>query len=204
MSHDGRHIFRLADHALQRVVEQIGDEQWPMTMPPDFARSESERPVTLREIVNYHAYDDAWVPEMLAGRTMGEVGKDRFQGDLLGDDPKASFAALVAKACAAVQELNDLQRTVHCSYGDFPAQEYLRHITGFRGLRANDIAKAIGVDPTLPDELVKGLWEQMAPDAEELRAIGVFGPKVDVPESASLQDRLLGLTGRQPNGTGPV
>jgi len=28
----------------------------------------------------------------------------------------------------------------------------------------------------------------------------VIGPKVDVPADASLQDRLLGLTGRQPDG----
>ena len=48
---------------------------------------------TLREIIGYHAYDDAWVPDMLAGRTMAEVGADAFKGDLLGDDPKAAFAA---------------------------------------------------------------------------------------------------------------
>jgi hypothetical protein len=28
--------------------------------------------------------------------------------------------------------------------------------------------------------------------------MGVFGAAVEVPESAPLQDRLLGLTGRQP------
>ncbi len=200
MSHDERRIFVLADQALQRVVDQIGDGQWQMNMPAEFQRRQTDKPVTLREIINYHAYDDAWVPDMLAGSTMAEVGQDKFQGDLLGDDPKASFAALVAQACAAVQGLDDFQRTVHCSFGDYSAQEYLWQISGFRGLRANDIAKVIGVDPTLPDELVEGLWTQIEPQAEELRTIGVFGPKVQIPESASLQDRLLGLTGRQPNG----
>ncbi|MBJ7603221.1 MAG: hypothetical protein JF888_08560 [Candidatus Dormibacteraeota bacterium] len=200
MSHYERRVFVLADQALQRVVDQIGDGQWQMNMPADFQRRQSDKPVTLREIINYHAYDDAWVPDMLAGSTMAEAGQDKFQGDLLGDDPKASFATLVAKACAAVQGLDDFQRTVHCSFGDFSAQEYLWQITGFRGMRANDIAKVIGVDPTLPDELVEGIWAEIEPHAEEWRAIGVFGPKVQVPESASLQDRLLGLTGRQPNG----
>ncbi|MDQ6897960.1 MAG: TIGR03086 family protein [Candidatus Dormibacteraeota bacterium] len=199
MSHDERRVFVLADQALQRVVDQIGDGQWQMNMPADFRRRQSDKPVTLREIINYLAYEDAWVPYMLAGSTMAEVGQDKFQGDLLGDDPKASFAALVAQACAAVQGLDDFQRTVHCSFGDFSAQEYLWQITGFRGMRANDIAKVIGVDPTLPDELVEGLWEQIEPHAEEWRAIGVFGPKVEVAESATRQDRLLGLTGRQPN-----
>jgi uncharacterized protein (TIGR03086 family) len=128
------------------------------------------------------------------------VGKEAFEGDLLGDDPKASFAAIVEKACAAAEALGaeNLGRTVHCSFGDFPAREYLWQITSFRGLRAHDIAKAIGADTRLPADLVQGMWDQLAPIAEEWRKIGVFGPKVDVPDSAPLQDRLLALTGRQP------
>jgi len=57
----------------------------------------------------------------------------------------------------------------------------------------------IGVDTALPADLVAGLWEELEPHAEQWRQIGVFGPKVDVPASASLQDRLLGLTGRPPD-----
>jgi hypothetical protein len=56
----------------------------------------------------------------------------------------------------------------------------------------------IGVDPNLPDELVQGLWAEISPHAEEWRAIGVFPPAVAVPDDAPLQDRLLGLTGRDP------
>jgi len=192
-------VFVLADRTLRGVVEQIRDEQWDMTMPKDFAmRATPDRPITLREVINYHAYDDAWVPDMLAGRTMDEVGKDMFQGDLLDDDPKGNFAAIVDKACAAAQGLTDLERTVHCSFGDFPARDYLLQTNMFRGLRSHDIAKVIGTDSRLPDALVQGLWDELSPIAEDWRAIGIFGPKIEVPADASLQDRLLGLTGRQP------
>jgi len=192
-------VFVLADRTLQGVVEQIRDEQWDMVMPAEFATSGApDRPITLREVINYHAYDDAWVPDMLAGRTMDEVGQEAFKGDLLGDDPKSSFAALVEKACAAAQGLTEPERTVHCSFGDFPAREYLWQVNSFRGLRAHDIARVIGADTRLPAALVQGLWDELAPHAEEWRAIGVFGPKVEVPDDAPLQDRLLGLTGRQP------
>src|SRR5919112_848168 len=134
-----------------------------MVMPPDFATSGVEGPITLREVINYHAYDDAWVPDMLAGRTMDEVGREAFKGDLLGDDPKASFAAIVDKACAAAQALGEenLGRTVHCSFGDFPAREYLWQITSFRALRAHDIAKVIGADTRLPADLVQGMLDQL-------------------------------------------
>ncbi len=192
-------VFVLADQTLNAVVAQIRDDQWSMTMPESFSTRRTDQRPTLREIVDYHAYDDAWVPDMLAGRTMDEVGRDKFKGDLLGDDRRASFAAIVDRACAAARELDDLGRVVHCSFGDYPAREYLWQINGFRGLRAHDLAKVIGVDPDLPGELVQGLWEEISPNAEEWRAIGVFPPAVPVPDDAPLQDRLLGLTGRDPN-----
>jgi len=191
-------VFVLAEQALQNVIDGVRDDQWAMEMPPTFARRGQSR-VTLREIVNYHAYDDAWVPDMLAGRTMEEAGRTKLDGDLLGDDPKGSFAAIVAAACAAALGLDDLDRTVHCSFGDFTAREYFWQINGFRGLRAHDIACVIGVDSTLPDALARGLWEEISPHAEEWRAIGVFGPAVAVPDDTSLQAKLLGLTGRTPS-----
>ncbi len=190
-------VFLLAERALQNVIDQIRDDQWAMEMPPSFARR-NQSTVTLREIVSYHAYDDAWVPDMLAGKTMDEAGKTKFDGDLLGDDPKANFAKIVEAACAAASELDDLGRTVHCSFGDYPAREYFWQINGFRGLRAHDIACVIGVDSDLPVELVQGLWDEISPHAEEWRSIGVFPPAVEVPEDAPLQAKLLGITGRQP------
>ena len=163
-------------------------------MPDDMTR----RPgTTLLQTINYHAYDDAWVPEVLAGKTIEEVGT-RWDGDLLGDHPKLNFAAIVETAALTVRAFDDLDKTVHLSYGDFPAREYLKHITSFRGLRVYDIACFIGADTAMPDDLVQGLWDEIAADAEQWRQMGVFGPAVAVPETAPLQDRLLGLTGRRP------
>jgi len=188
----------LADRALDGVIAQVRDDQWAMEMPEGFfTRATDHRPV-LREVVNYHAYDDAWVPDMLAGRTMDEVGRERFRGDLLGDDPKGSFAAIVERACAAALALEDLDRTVHCSFGDFPARGYLWQVTSFRAFRTHDLARVLGVDPTLPPDLVQGLWDEFVPRAEEMRRIGVFRQPVPVPDDAPLQDRLVALTGRRP------
>jgi uncharacterized protein (TIGR03086 family) len=195
---DEPQVFVLADRALERVVAQISDDQWGMELPESFMTRRMDHRPTLREIVAYHAYDDAWVPDMLAGRTMDEAGRDKFDGDLLGDDPHASFSAIVERACAAADDVEDLDRVVHCSFGDFPARHYFWQINQFRGLRAHDIAKVIGIEPDLPAELVQGLWDEVSPHAEEWRAIGVFPAAVPVPEDAPLLDRLLGLTGRPP------
>src|SRR5579864_3283206 len=156
-------VFVLADRTLHGVVQRIRDDQWSMLMPDSFLTRASDHRPTLREIINYHAYDDAWVPDMLAGRTMQEVGDDAFKGDLLGDAPRENFAKIVDTACAAAQALTDLDRTVHCSFGDFSAREYFWQINMFRGLRAHDIGRVLGIDPHLPSELVQGIWEEISP-----------------------------------------
>lgn len=196
-------LFALADRRLNEVVQQIGDEQWSLPIPEwiRLASTPDRSAMTLRTLVNYHAYDDIWVPDVLSGRTMAEVGADRWKGeDLLGADPKGSFARIVDAAVAAAGSLRpeDLQRTAHLSFGDFTVQEYFWQITQFRAFRAYEFAVLIGVDPTLPIELVRGVRAQLEPHIEGWRAIGVFAPAVPVPADASEQDRLLGLTGRQP------
>jgi hypothetical protein len=191
-------VFILADTALNHVVSKIKDDQWSMEMPASFQTRRMDHRPTLREIINYHAYDDAWVPDMLAGRTMDEVGKDRYQGDLLGDDPKGRFVEFVEVACTAAREFDDLDRVVHLSFGDFKAREYFWQINMYRGLRAHEIARVIGAEITLPDDLVRGIWDEISPQAEEWRKVGVFSAAVAVPQDAPLLDRLLGLTGRDP------
>jgi hypothetical protein len=187
-------VFILSDHALNAVVQKITDVQWdlPATTIP---HAPDETP-TVRELINRHVYDDAWVPDTLHGKTITEVG-NKYDGDLLGDDPKASFAAAVTKAVAAVEALSEanLDSTVHLTYGDYVAREYLQHITTYRGFRAYGLAKFLHLDTTMPDALIDGLWDIVVPNIDSWRAMGVFGPAVDVPTNADKQTKLLGLTG---------
>jgi len=191
-------VYALAVKAMSGVLAQVRSDQWDMDLPASFARRDTAGTPTLREVVNYHAYNDAWVPDMLAGKTMDEAGADNFKGDLLGEDPAASYAAIAATATAAALSLDDLDRTVHCSFGDFKAREYLWQANYFAGVRAHDIARVTGAELTMPAELVQGLWDELSPQAEGWRAMGVFPPEVAVPADAPLLDRLLGLTGRDP------
>src|SRR5450432_2492977 len=175
-------LFILADRALDQVVQQINDDQWQLPIPEWIKLGRVSRDgLDLRTLINYHAYDDIWLPDIVAGRTMAEVGASKWKDeDLLGADPKASFTTIIESAVTAAANVTARQLTqiAHLSFGDFAVQ--------------------IGADPTLPDELVRGLWEQLQPHVEQWRAIGVFGPAVEVPDDASLQDKLLALTGREP------
>jgi hypothetical protein len=193
-------VFVLADRALADVVARIEPGQWDQPMPPNFAMRNRDTVPTLREVINYHAYDDAWVPDMLAGRTMEEAGATKFDGDLLGDEPVERFEAIVGDACAAAEAVRDSDAVAHLSFGDYTIREYFWQINSFRALRTHDIARVIGVEPSLSDALVQGVWDEVSPHAEEWRTIGVYPAAVPVPDDAPLLDRLLGLTGRDPAG----
>src|SRR5580704_8898300 len=144
---DEAEVFVLADRALAGVVAQIDPGQWGVSLPPTFATSSRDTVPTLREIINYHAYDDAWVPDMLAGRTMDEAGAAKFDGDLLGSAPAERFGAIVDQACAAAGAVKDYDAAAHLSFGDYSVREYFWQINSFRALRAHDIARVIGAEP---------------------------------------------------------
>ena len=188
-------VFILSEKALAGVIDQIREDQWSLPTP-DWFHNGRQGAVDLRAIVNYHTYDTAWVPDVLAGKTIDEVGE---VFEWIKTAPSSNYHKYSDAAIAAVQAFEDLDKPVHLSYGDYPAREYLKHITSFRGFRAFDIAKWIGASTELPQDLVQGMWDELTPEIEAWRAMGVYGPPVPVSDTASLQDRLLGLVGRDPS-----
>jgi len=66
-----------------------------------------------------------------------------------------------------------------------------------------DLARATGQDDRLDSEFANQLFSGMQEHDEMLRASGQYGPKVDVPESADITDRLMGFVGRDPSWTPP-
>ena len=121
-----------------------------MMLPTSFATRSRPEPPSLRTLVNYHAYDDAWVPDMLAGLTMDEAGADKFDGDLLGDDPWPASRRSWNGPVRRRPRVTDLDAVAHLSFGDYTVREYFWQINQFRALRAHDIARVIGVEPDLP------------------------------------------------------
>jgi hypothetical protein len=191
-------VFLLADEAAVGVFGQIKGEQWDSMLPPLFDMPGADQPVQLRKAINHHAYDDAWVPDMLAGRTMDEVGRETFDGDLLGDDPHASLTRIKAAAADAARKVTDREAVVHCSYGDVPTWDYFWQLNVARTLAAHDVAAHIGVDCPLTEELCQGMYEGTVESAEMWRSFGIYREPVPVADDASWRDRYLALTGRRP------
>ncbi|MBA3823877.1 MAG: TIGR03086 family protein [Ktedonobacterales bacterium] len=193
-------VFILAERTFVGVVQQIQPEQLTLHLPEWFelGRSQDRSTLTLRDILNYHAYDTAWIPDSFAGKTIADVGS-KYDGDLLGADPLAAYQRYSDAAISAITQHYDPERTVHFTYGDFPAREAITHPTSFRVFRAYDFAKLIGVDRALPGELVKSAYDLIAPHADEWRHMGVYQAARPVADDADAQAKLFALVGRDPN-----
>ncbi len=191
-------LYIAADEAATRVYGAIRDDQWDLVLPPIFDMAGADQPTPLRAVASHYAYDNAWVPDMLAGRTMDEVGRDAYDGDLLGDDPAGALRRISAAARTAARRVTDPTAIVHCGYGDVPTDDYMWQLNVARCLSAVDIAALLGLPNPLSEELARGMVEGTEPVADMWRSFGVYRDRVAVTDGASWLDRYLTLTGRQP------
>jgi uncharacterized protein (TIGR03086 family) len=81
----------------------------------------------VRVLVNHVVGENRWIPPLLGGSTVADVG-DALDGDLLGDDPVSAWHASTVAALDDARA-TALDRVVHLSFGDMPAEEYLWQLT---------------------------------------------------------------------------
>ncbi|HEV7470864.1 MAG: hypothetical protein JWP64_1016 [Pseudonocardia sp.] len=194
-------LFVMAEQVLVEVIGRIRHEHWRIVVPAMFDMPGADLALRMKPLVNHYAYDDSWVPDLLAGRTMEDVGKDRFDGDLLGSDAAAAVARISGPACAAAAEVTDGDAIVHCSFGDVAARDYFWQLNIARCFLAHDVAMHLGSRACpLTEELARGMWEGTAPQAEAWRSIGIFREPIEpVPADVSWRDRFLMMAGRDPH-----
>jgi uncharacterized protein (TIGR03086 family) len=152
---------------------------------------------TVRQLVNHLVNEERWTPPLLSGSTIEEVGS-RFDGDLLGDDPVAAFDDAAAAALSALRAEGALEGTVHLSFGDHPTREYAMQLAADHLVHTWDLARALGADERLDDEVVAEVLSWFGSTEDLYREIGVIGPRVDVPSGSGAQAELLGRFGREP------
>jgi hypothetical protein len=184
-------LFLASDAALREVIDQFTPATLALSVPAEWSTNKT---TTMSGLLANHAKDEAWVPDVIAGKTIEEVG-DTWKGDLLGSDPVGNYDKLNDLATAAVSRPIADGQIAHLSYGDFPVSDFLEHTSYYRGFQAPLIAQVAGIKFHMTDDLIDGLWSSVEPQIEQLRAIHVFGPPIEVPEGSDRQALLLGMTG---------
>ncbi|MET8682041.1 TIGR03086 family metal-binding protein [Streptomyces sp. NPDC004647] len=151
----------------------------------------------MHDLVNHIVGEHLWAPLLLAGATVAEVG-DRFDGDVLGNDPVKAWDRAQRESNAAFHRPGALDIDVHTSGGMTPGVEYAWQMTSDLAVHAWDLARGIGADDTLDEELASSVYAYIEPEVDSWQGIGVFAPPVKIADSARTQDRLVALLGRRP------
>jgi uncharacterized protein (TIGR03086 family) len=176
-------IRRFADR-----VDGIDADQWGRPTPcADW---------DVRTLVNHVGNEQLWAPHLVDGETIDQVG-DRYDGDVLGDDPQATFRRSVEGSTAAFQRA-DLDASVHLSFGDVPCRVYLDQMLTDAEVHGWDLARGLGQDAALDPETASYLLPSMEAQEELIRSSGMFGDRVPVDDDADDAARLLALLGRRP------
>jgi uncharacterized protein (TIGR03086 family) len=151
----------------------------------------------VRQLVEHLVGEQLWTAPLMEGRTIEEVG-DRFDGDLLGDDPVGATRRAAKAAVESTPPDGDQGRIVHLSFGDVPAEEYAHQLAADHLVHAWDLAAATGGERELPADLVDAVAAWFSKREGDYRSSGAIGEPVPLPEGARAQDRLLAGFGRDP------
>lgn len=172
-----------------RAMHKVGIGDWDSPTPC------SEW--TVRDLVIHLVGEQLWVPDLLAGKTVAEVG-DKFDGDVLEDDPMHVWTESSQAARAAWLRPGALVTVVHLSYGDADGAEYCWQMTTDLAVHGWDLATALGLSAGMGDELATAVLGYVEPQADQWQGMSVFGDPVPVPDGADPQSRLVAMLGRQP------
>jgi uncharacterized protein (TIGR03086 family) len=179
---------RKALDATSRIVRGVDASQMDKPTPCE--------DYDVRALLNHVVSGNLWVAPLVEGKTIEEVG-DRYDGDVVGDDPSAAYEASAASAAQAFAQSGAMDAPVAVSYGPVPGSVYAGHRFIDVLIHGWDLAVATGQDRTLDPVLVEACWDVVRPQADLLKGSGAFGTEVPVPDDADSQTRLLALLGRR-------
>lgn len=176
--------FRRVAGRFTDLVASVPVEAWERPAPPE---GWSARDV-VRHLVE-------WVPALI-----GRSGIDLPPGPSVDDDPLGAWTALADGLQAALDDPEVAARTYDVGPpGEMTVEASIALlVTGDVLVHTWDLARAVGLDDAIDPIQAAEMLEGMAPLDDVLRQSGHYGPKVELPDDASVQDRLIAFTGRDP------
>jgi uncharacterized protein (TIGR03086 family) len=174
------------------------EQGWHCIRHVDVSQMKNGTPCTewnLEALLNHMVYELMWVPDLLHGKTVAEVG-DRYDGDLLRGNPLNAWQHAADAALVAVKGA-DLQKQVNLSRGDVSTAEYINEVACDIFIHAWDVAQSIQCTLMFDEATSRAVYDFLSPRAESYRQSGSFGPSVPVDDSASTRTKLLALSGRE-------
>jgi uncharacterized protein (TIGR03086 family) len=181
-------LHRRAVEGWQARFDAVGPDQWQEDTPcADW---------DVRTLVNHVVGEELWTVPLVDRATIADVG-DRFDGDVLGEDPSTVARTAALEAVAAVDQQLQSGGIVHLSFGDVPIEEYVLQLTADHLVHSWDLAAATGQSRELDAGVVEGVAAWFADREALYREAGAIGPRVEAPDDPASQ--LLAGFGRSPS-----
>ncbi|HEX5510167.1 MAG TPA: TIGR03086 family metal-binding protein [Actinomycetales bacterium] len=151
----------------------------------------------VRDVVNHMTSEHLWAAELLGGGTVAEVG-DRYDGDVLGDDPVAAWDRAGSGSREAWQAARpgDL---VNLSRGDTPVEHYATEMLVDLAVHGWDLARGAALDESqqrMDPDTVDYLLPFIRKHHRAYSGTAFFAAPVST-DSEDPQVELLGLLGRR-------
>jgi uncharacterized protein (TIGR03086 family) len=178
-----------ANHEFGRRLGLVG--------PGDWARPTPCSEWDVRALVNHVVGANRRYTMLLHDEPLEGVEATRSV-DHLGDDPRARFEETADEVVACFREPGVLGHVVHHRTGDKTGRDLLAMKVLDVAVHAWDLARAVGADETLDDEVVALASAEGLPLVLGAGTAAFAGPDGDLPMGASPQDRLLHQLGRHP------
>ncbi|MCD2186639.1 TIGR03086 family metal-binding protein [Actinomycetospora soli] len=181
---DVRSLLPAATDRFGARVHAVPAERWSSPTPC------SEWSV--RDLVAHMCFEHRWAPHVLAGESMEEVG-DRYDGDLVGDDPVRAWdaAALLSRPAWSGSAAR-----VHTSFGWLAVEEYAVQMLVDLTVHEWDLTRGARLDEHLDPEAVGAALAYLRTGPIMLTGPGLFDAAVQ-PSSTDPQAELLAIVGRR-------
>jgi uncharacterized protein (TIGR03086 family) len=187
-------LHRRSVETFDRFVHRIGAAQWGDATPCDAW--------DVRALVNHLTNENLWAEALFGGRSIADVGS-AFDGDVLGDDPVATWERVSAAALGRMGEPDAMDRPVELSRGRVPGRVYAVELFADHVMHSWDLARGIGTDDAIDPSLVGPAKVWFAEVEDAYRAAGSIAERPPIPDGADDQTVFLAMTGRRRDWTAP-
>jgi uncharacterized protein (TIGR03086 family) len=175
--------YRRLSQQFADTVASVPEDRWSNQSPCD--------EWTARDVVR-HVVETP-------GMFFGMIGAEYPEPPSVDDDPVAAVAATRDVMQRALDDPDVATTEFDGFFGRTTFEQAVDRFANFDlVVHRWDLARAAGLDETMPPDEVTRLTEEVAGFGESARAPGVFGPEVEVPSDADPQAKLLGQLGRRP------
>lgn len=152
---------------------------------------------TVQSVINHALAVQSFADAVLTGSEADYSAMSDVSHPLPTEGAEAALKAITGTTLATLKSI-DMAAVVETPFGAMPGGQFIMVPITDMIIHTWDLTKATGQSTTLDCGLSELGFNVMVNVAEGGRKMGAFGDEVSVPETASFQDRMLGLSGRKP------